>query len=341
MAVDEPTGKSPPRARALTGIKPSGTPHIGNFLGMIRPALELSLEAEAFYFIADYHALTTVRDPQLLQHQTLDVAATWLAFGLDPERTVLFRQSDVPEVCELAWMLSCVIGLGFLNRAHAFKDAQARGREINAGTFYYPILMAADILAYDSTLVPVGKDQKQHVEMARDMAMAMNHHYGDVLVVPQPVIRAEVSTIVGTDGQKMSKSYGNVLPLFERPKRMRKAIMRIVTDSTPLEAPKDPDRCSVFALYRHFASPEQVRELAARYRAGGLGYGHAKQELFEQIEATLAEPRRKYQQLMADPQHIQRILDAGRDRAKPVAKATLERVREAVGIKRDLTVRSF
>ena len=328
--------------RVLSGIQPTGRFHWGNYFGAIRQYIDLQDEAdEAFYFIANLHALTTVRDPKQLWQNTVDAAIDLLALGLDPNRATLFVQSDVPAVSELCWLLMTGTPVGLLERCHAYKDKRARGLSADAGLFAYPVLMAADILAYDSTLVPVGKDQKQHVEMARDMAMAMNHHYGDVLVVPQPVIRAEVSTIVGTDGQKMSKSYGNVLPLFERPKRMRKAIMRIVTDSTPLEAPKDPDRCSVFALYRHFASPEQVRELAARYRAGGLGYGHAKQELFEQIEATLAEPRRKYQQLMADPQHIQRILDAGRDRAKPVAKATLERVREAVGIKRDLTVRSF
>ncbi len=318
--------------RSLTGIKPTGMPHVGNYLGMIRPALALTAEHEAFYFIADYHALTTMRSREDMRRYTLEVTATWLALGLDPAKTVLFRQSDVPEVCELAWFLGCVAPLGMLRRAHALKDAETRGVEINGGTFFYPVLMAADILAYDSAMVPVGSDQKQHVEMARDMAIAFNHHFGRTLVVPQPVIRDDVATIPGTDGQKMSKSYGNTIPLFESPKRLRKMIMRIVTDSTPLEEPKDPGRCTVFQLYKQFAAEAQAEDLAARYRAGGLGYGHAKQELFEVMNRFFEEPTERFHTLMDNPDTIDDILSDGGKRAKTVAQATLSRVRDRTGV---------
>ncbi len=325
--------------RSLTGIKPTGMPHLGNYLGMIRPALAMTENYQAYYFIADYHALTTLRSREQLIFHTRQVTATWLALGLDPERTVLFRQSDVPEVCELAWFLSCVTPLGLLKRAHALKDAESRDTEINGGTFFYPVLMAADILAYDSHAVPVGRDQKQHVEMARDMATAFNHYFGDQLVVPEPVIRPDVATIPGVDGRKMSKSYGNTIPLFLPAKKLRKVIMRIKTDSTPMEQPKDPDRCGVFGLYRHFASPEQAAQLAARYRTGGLGYGHAKQELFELLEAHFSGARKRYHQLMDSPETINDILTSGGERARNMAKGTLSRVRAATGITTDLTVR--
>jgi tryptophanyl-tRNA synthetase len=336
MSKHEPSGQPP---RSLTGIKPTGMPHLGNYLGMIRPALEMTASHSAFYFIADYHALTTVRSKDEILRHTTEVTAAWLALGLDPERTVLFKQSDVPEVCELAWFLSCVAPLGLLERAHSIKDARARGKEINGGTFFYPVLMAADILAYDSHVVPVGKDQKQHVEMARDMATAFNHYFGDVLRLPEPVIRPDVATIPGTDGRKMSKSYGNTIPLFLPTKQLRKAIMRIVTDSTPMEEPKNPETCSVFELYRLFATPEQTEDLAARYRAGGLGYGHAKQELFEVMEAHFEGPRDRFHQLLAHPETIYDILADGGIRAKTVAEATLSRVRSAVGMQRHLTGR--
>ncbi len=330
--TDQQPSASARAPRSLTGIKPTGMPHLGNYLGMIRPALEMSSSHQAFYFIADYHALTTIRSKEELRRHTLEVTAAWLALGLDPARTVLFKQSDVPEVCELAWFLSCVAPLGLLERAHSVKDAKARSKEINGGTFFYPVLMAADILAYDSDVVPVGKDQKQHVEMARDMAIAFNHYFGDVLRLPKPVIRPEVATIPGTDGRKMSKSYGNTIPLFLPTKKLRKAIMAIKTDSTPLEEPKNPDTCSVYELYRLFASPAQSEDLAARYRAGGMGYGHAKQELFEIMEAYFERPRERFQHYLAHPETINDILADGGERAKSVAGTTLSRLRGAVGM---------
>jgi tryptophanyl-tRNA synthetase len=331
------TATSPRPPRSLTGIKPTGMPHLGNYLGMIRPALEMTSSHQAFYFIADYHALTTLRSREDIARYTHEVTAAWLALGLDPERTVLFKQSDVPEVCELSWFLGCVTPLGMLKRAHAFKDAESKGTDINGGTFFYPVLMAADILAYDSDVVPVGKDQKQHVEMARDMAVAFNHYFGDVLRVPRPVIRPDVATIPGTDGRKMSKSYGNTIPLFLPTKKLRKAIMRIKTDSTPLEEPKNPETCSVFELYRLFATSAQTDDLAARYCAGGMGYGHAKQELFEVMEAHFEGPRERFQHHLAHPETINDILADGGRRAKSVAGATLSRVRAATGIANDLT----
>jgi tryptophanyl-tRNA synthetase len=332
------TTAAPPRApRSLTGIKPTGMPHLGNYLGMIRPALEMTSSHQAFYFIADYHALTTLRSREDIARYTREVTAAWLALGLDPEHTILFKQSDVPEVCELSWFLGCVTPLGMLKRAHAFKDAEAKGVDINGGTFFYPVLMAADILAYDSDVVPVGKDQKQHVEMARDMAIAFNHYFGEVLRIPEPVIRPDVATIPGTDGRKMSKSYDNTIPLFLPAKQLRKAIMRIKTDSTPLEEPKDPDTCSVFELYRLFGTAEGIADLAARYRAGGMGYGHAKLELFEVMEAHFAGPRERFQHYLAHPETINDILEDGGQRARSVARATLSRVRDATGIRNGLT----
>ena len=325
--------------RSLTGITPSGTPHIGNLLGAIRPAIELVDTHESFYFVASYHALTTQRDPVLLRKQMWEVAATWLAFGLDPERTVIWNQHDVPEVCELSWILACMTPKGLLDKAHAFKDAVNKGKkEVNGGLYTYPILMAADILAYDSNVVPVGKDQKQHVEMARDMAQRINHHYGDVLVVPEPLINDAVATVPGIDGQKMSKSYGNDIGALLPPKKLRKLVMRIVTDSRDVDDPKDPDSCTVFSLYKLFASAEQQADLAKRYRAGGMGYGTAKQELFELMDAQLAEPRARYAELLARPQQVDEILASGAARARPVAQATLSRVRAAIGLSAQLSL---
>ncbi len=320
--------------RALTGIQPSGEVHLGNYLGMVVPALALQEQYATFYFIADYHALTTVRDPELLRRSTLSAAATFLALGLDVQgNATLFRQSAVPEVCELAWILSCLTSAGTLERGHAVKAAREDGREVNAGTVFYPMLMAADILLYDSHVVPVGQDQKQHVEVARDLAIKFNHHYGEgTLVVPEVLIREDVGLIPGTDGRKMSKSYGNTIPLWLPSKKLRKAIMRIVTDSRGLDEPKDPERDNVYRLYALFATPEQAADLAARYRAGGLGYGHAKQELFELMEARLAEPRARYEEWMAHPERIEEVLAAGAARARRAAEATLSRVRAAVGL---------
>lgn len=319
--------------RALTGIKPTAAPHLGNLLGMIEPALRLQDEGgEAFYFIADLHALTTLHDRARMRTHTIEVAATWLALGLDPDRTTLWVQSDVAEVCELAWILGCVTGLGMLERAHAYKAARDKGEEIGAGTFFYPVLMAADILCYDTDVVPVGKDQKQHVEMARDMAAAINSRFGDVLKPPAERIRDEVATITGLDGRKMSKSYGNTIEVFLPAKQLRKKVMSIVTDSKGVEDAKDPETDNVFALYKLFASPEQAADLARRYRAGGLGYGHAKQELFEVMDARLGPARERYEALMADPDRVVAILEDGAARARPVARGVLERVRDAIGV---------
>lgn len=302
---------------------------------MIEPALRLQADHDAYYFIADYHALTTLHDRERMRVYSIEVAATWLALGLDPERTALFVQSDVPEVTELAWFLACVTGIGVLERAHAYKAAKDQGVDINAGTFTYPVLMAADILAYDSNRVPVGRDQKQHVEMARDMAMAFNARFGaSVLTVPEALIRDEVATIPGLDGRKMSKSYQNTIEVFAEPKGLRKKVMSIVTDSKGVDDVKDPDTDNVFALFKLFAPPDRVADLARRYRVPGLGYGHAKQELFEVMNERLAPARQHYAELLADPIRIEHVLQGGADRARRVASATLERVRDATGIRR-------
>jgi len=310
-------------------------PHLGNLVGAMEPAIALQDTHDSFYFIASYHALTTTRDAAVLRERQRQVAMCWLALGLDPERTTLWRQQDVPEVCELSWILSCFTAHGMMERAHAFKAARDAGRDVNMGTFCYPVLMAADILLFDSDVVPVGKDQKQHVEMARDIAQAINHRYRDaVLVLPTPVVptQEDRAAVPGLDGRKMSKSYNNHLPLFLPPKQLRKRIMRIVTDSKGVDEPKDPDSCTVFALYKLFATAEQQADLASRYREGGLGYGTAKQELFELLDARLTAPRERYQALEASPQRVDEILAGGAGRAREVARARLGRVRAAVGL---------
>ncbi|MSP91359.1 MAG: tryptophan--tRNA ligase [Myxococcales bacterium] len=337
------------RPRCVSGIKPTGLPHWGNYFGMIRPAIELAETHDAFYFIADLHALTSVRDAASLRADSLGVAATLLACGLDPARTVLWRQSDVPEVLELTWLLSCVTGLGLVERAHAYKDAQSKGKETNVGVFSYPVLMAADILCYDADAVPVGKDQLQHIEMTRDMATFFNVAFfgapaggtvdeaapwdGRMLKRPRGVVRQNAALVPGLDGQKMSKSYGNHIPLFVGPKELKQRVMAIVTDSTPLEAPKDPTTCNVLALYRLFASAGEVAELEARYRAGGFGFGHAKLALLAQAEAAFAPMRARYDALMADPDGIEAVLQAGGGRARTVARGVIERVRSACGLR--------
>jgi len=299
---------------------------------MIEPALSLQDTHDAFYFIASYHALTTLKDPAQLRLNQRVAASVWLAFGLDPSRTALFLQQDVPEVCELAWILGCHVNLGVLERAHAYKSSREKGGEINLGTFSYPVLMAADILAYDSTHVPVGQDQKQHVEMARDMAISFNSRYGEAFVVPEPLIRPDVATVPGVDGRKMSKSYGNDISVLLSGKKLRKRVMKIVTDSAPLEAVKDPGECNVFALYRLFSDADNQAALAARYRAGGMGYGHAKQALYEAMEESLGPARCRYDELEADPGYVDGVLAAGAERARGLASATLARVRSAVGL---------
>jgi tryptophanyl-tRNA synthetase len=329
-----------PRKIALTGIKPSGTPHIGNYLGMIRPALELARENLALYFIADYHALTTVKDSKSLKYLTYEVAATWLALGLDPNEVIFFRQSDVPEVMELTWVLSCFTAKGLLNRAHAYKAAVdenvAAGRApdegISAGLYNYPVLMAADILLYGSHYVPVGLDQKQHIEIARDIAAAFNSTYGDILVLPEGVIREEVMTIPGLDGRKMSKSYDNVIPIFAAPNTMRKSVMRIVTDSRRPEEPKDPEQDNVFNIYRHFVPEEEAERMRQRYIQGGLAYSEIKQGLFELLEDNFSQAREKYEDLMKDWGYLDRVLLEGAEKARDIGKPMMEEVRKAVGV---------
>ncbi len=320
--------------RALTGVQPSGQIHLGNYLGAIRPALDLQKQHDTFYFIADYHALTSVQDPALLRQSGIEIAATFLALGLDVEGTAtLFRQSAVPEVCELAWVLACCTSAGTLDKGHAVKAARDGGREINAGTVFYPVLMSADILLYDSHIVPVGKDQQQHVEIARDLAIRVNHRFGEgTLVVPNVVIQKEVGLVPGTDGRKMSKSYGNTLPLWLPAKKLRKKVMRIVTDSRTVDEPKDPDTCNVMALYKLFGSPDQIADLRAQYTAGGMGYGVAKQALFEAMNAQLEEPRARYEALLAHPAQVEEVLQAGAERARRAAGVTMARVREATGL---------
>ncbi|MFW6051406.1 MAG: tryptophan--tRNA ligase [Myxococcota bacterium] len=322
---------------ALTGIKPTATPHLGNYLGAIRPALALAESYRTFYFIADYHALTTVRDPAELQKYVYDVAATWLACGLDPDRTLLYRQSEVPEVFELTWVFSCLLATGQLERGHAYKDAVARGESPNAGIFNYPVLMAADIVAFDTDLVPVGKDQKQHLELTRDVALRLNHLYGEGTVVVPDALIAEAPLVPGTDGEKMSKSRGNTIPLFAPPKQLRKVVMRIATSSEPLEAPKEPEPSTVFQLYRQVATPDQTRDMERKLREGGYGWGHAKEDLYHALEAELGPKRALYEELRSDEPRLEAILHAGAERARPIAHRTLTRVRRASGIERTPT----
>jgi tryptophanyl-tRNA synthetase len=316
---------------SLTGIRPTSTPHLGNYLGAIRPALELAKTYRTFYFIADYHAFNSVHDPKRLKQYIYDVAATWLAAGLDPDKTVFFRQSAVPEVHELAWILGCLISTGQLERGHSYKDALEKGQSPNAGVFNYPLLMAADIVLYDTNVVPVGRDQKQHLEVARDLALRFNHLFGETLVVPEPLIRSEV-LVPGLDGRKMSKSYGNTVPLFAPPKELKSAIMKIVTGSEPLEAPKEAEGTTVFAVYKMVATEEQSAALAQKLRAGNYGWGHAKQELFDVLEAELAPKRERFLALRADEAGLDRVLAEGAERARVVARQTMDRVRRAIGI---------
>lgn len=318
--------------RILTGIQPSGQLHIGNYFGSMRPMLERQGQGEMFWFIANYHALTTVHDAEALRRQTWDVALDFLACGLDPAKTVFYRQSDVPEVQELAWILSNVTPLGLLERCHSYKDKLAKGIAPNHGLLAYPVLMAADILLMQTDLVPVGKDQKQHLEVTRDIAIKFNNLFGETFKLPEPAIAEAVAVVPGTDGQKMSKSYGNTIELFGPAKQVRKKIMGIVTDSTPLEAPKDPEKCNVFKLYKLFATPAQQADLAARYRAGGMGYGTAKKELADQFETLFAPLRERRAELAAHPDDVEDILRAGAAKARAEAQKTLHAARRAVGL---------
>lgn len=327
---------------SLTGIKPTGRPHVGNWLGMYEPALRLAEreDVDGYYFIADYHALTSVRNADEMRALTLDCAATWLAFGLDPSNTLLYRQSDVPEVFELSWALACMTPKGFMNKAHAYKAARdanvAAGQDsdvgVNMGLYTYPVLMAADILVVDADIVPVGKDQVQHVEIARDVAQRLNATFGEgTLKLPVAELKKETAVVPGLDGRKMSKSYGNTLPCFETAKRTRKAVMRITTDSTPPEQPKDPESSLVYQIHRALLTPEQAVELAGRYREG-ISWGHAKQALFEGLEERLAEPREQFHRLMSDPDTLEDILRDGARRVREVTGPVVERLRSAIGI---------
>ena len=318
--------------RSLTGIRSSGDLHLGNYLGAIKEGLKLQQEYECLYFIADMHSLTTNREPEKLKSSSYEILAAWIAFGLDTKKHLMYRQSDLSMVCEFAWYLSCVTGFGFLSKAHSYKDATAKGNDVNHGVFAYPVLMAADIIMYDADVVPVGKDQKQHVEMARDMAGAFNAIYGeDILKLPTPLINEEVMTIPGLDGRKMSKSYNNTIPIFADEKPLRKKIMSIETDSSTLEEPKTLEGTLIGDLYSHFASKEQTDDLSSRLSAGGMGWGHAKQELFEVINEYLLEPRKIYQELRADEAALDKILLDGAERALQIGQPILNRVREAVG----------
>lgn len=318
--------------RFLSGVQPSGKLHLGNYFGAVKQHIALQNEGQCFYFIADYHALTTLRDPGTLRDNTRDVALDYLALGLDPEKAIFFRQSDVPEVTELAWILSTVTGMGLLERAVSYKDKIEKGIEASVGLFTYPVLMAADILIYRSHVVPVGKDQVQHIEMTRDMAEKFNQAYGKIFPVPDYRLDKE-SKVPGIDGQKMSKSYGNTIEIFAEGKPLKKTVMSIVTDSSKVEDPKDPERCNVFALYSLFATAEEKAALAARYRAGGMGYGEAKQGLLAKIETYFAAPRAKRKELASNLDVVEEVLRKGAQRARAEAQATMVRVREAVGMK--------
>ncbi|MGB3850694.1 MAG: tryptophan--tRNA ligase [Tunicatimonas sp.] len=324
--------------RILTGIQSSGKPHLGNILGAIQPAIRLSQATdpegranESLFFIADLHSLTTIKEAETRVHNVNAVAAAWLAFGFDTQHNLLYRQSKVPEVCELAWYLNCFTPFPMLANAHSFKDKADRLADVNAGLFTYPVLMAADILLYDAEVVPVGRDQQQHLEMTRDMASAFNHRYGDTFVLPEAKIDEARMTIPGTDGQKMSKSYGNILDIFLPDKALRKQVMGIVTDSTPLEEPKDPTNDTVFALYSLLASETQVAEMRENYARGGYGYGHAKQALFELLRDSFAAERERYTYYLNNLPELHQELEQGEARAREIAQPVLARVRKKLG----------
>jgi tryptophanyl-tRNA synthetase len=324
--------------RILSGIQPSGVLHIGNYFGMMRQAIALQNEGEAFYFIADYHALTSVRDPETLRENVRRIALDFLAAGLDPERAALFKQSDVPQVAELTWILSTVAPMGLLERAHSYKDKLARGTSATVGLFGYPVLMAADILIYDSDIVPVGKDQRQHIEITRDLAVKINETYGSepdrpIFKLPEPRIQAATEVVPGIDGQKMSKSYGNNIDIFGDEKEARKRVMSIVTDSTPVEAPKDSARSTIVQLYSLFASKGEIAEMRERFQKGGTGYGDFKKELFEKLWEYFSPMRKRREEILADKSYIDNVLARGAKRANEIADQVMTRVRAAVGLR--------
>lgn len=318
--------------RILSGIQPSGSLHLGNYFGMMQKMIAYQEQEDLFCFIANYHAMTSVSDGKVLARGTLEAAANFLALGLDPEKSTFWVQSDLPEVQELTWVLSNFTPMGLLERCHSYKDKIAKGVAANHGLFAYPVLMTADILLFKSERVPVGKDQKQHVEVARDIALKLNNEYGEIFTVPEAEIDEDVATVPGTDGLKMSKSYGNTIDLFQDEKSLRKQIMRIVTDSTPVEEPKDPDRCNVFQIYRLFLDKSQQEALRQRYRAGGTGYGEVKQELFETVRDFFAPYAERRRELLADPDQIRTMLARGAEKARSTASRTMRKVRRKTGL---------
>ena len=320
-------------ARILTGIQSSGRPHLGNLLGAILPAIELSKDPknESLFFIADLHSLTTVKDAHEMKENTYAVAAAWMACGFDTKSNLFYRQSHVPEVTELTWYLSCYTPYPMLANAHSFKDKSDRLADVNGGLFLYPVLMAADILMYDANFVPVGKDQQQHLEITRDIANTFNSIYGDTFVVPEVIINKEVMTVPGTDGQKMSKSYNNIIDIFLPEKALRKTIMSIVTDSTPLEEPKNPDTCTVFALYNLLGNEGQIKQLRDKYLAGNFGYGHAKEELFEVILEVFKDERARFQNYMDNKELLEKEMQAGEAKAREIGSVVLSKVRKSIG----------
>ncbi len=330
------------KQRVLTGITTTGTPHLGNYVGAIKPAIASSRNeaTDSYYFLADYHALVKCEEPERVQRSTLEIAATWLALGLDTQRAVFYRQSDVPEIPELTWLLSCVTAKGLMNRAHAYKaavdDNQLGGADpdfgITMGLFSYPVLMAADILMFNAHKVPVGKDQVQHLEMARDIAQRFNHRYGEHFVLPEAVVDEHVATLPGTDGRKMSKSYDNTIPLWLPEKQLRKAIMKIKTNSLEPGEPKDPDTAAVYTVYAAFATPAQ-RETMRQAFSEGIAWGEVKQQLFELVNAELAGPRERYEALMAEPERVERELARGAEKARAVSRPLIDQLRHAVGIR--------
>jgi len=325
---------------ALTGIKPTGTPHLGNYLGMIKPALELTRSFQALYFIADYHALTTTRDRNQLNNWVYEVAATWFALGLDPERVVFYRQSDIREIFEFAWILACFTSKGLLNRAHAYKASveenlsAGKGADdnLNMGLYNYPVLMAADILLFGTDVVPVGLDQRQHLEIVRDIAVRVNARLGKVLKVPQALIQEQVMTISGLDGRKMSKNYRNTIPIFADPKTIRRQVMRIETDSKHPDEPKNPDKCNVFAIWRHFAPPDAVENKRQLYGRGGLVYSDMKQELCELLLTKFGADHQVYKNYLKNTSAIDRILKRGAKKARTIAEPVLAKIRRKIGI---------
>ena len=321
-------------ARILTGIQSTGRPHLGNILGAIKPAIELANEAnnDSFLFIADLHSLTQIKDKETLKNNTFQVAATWLACGLDPNKTTFYRQSDVTECTELAWYLNCFFPYQRLKLAHSFKDKSDRLEDVNSGLFAYPMLMASDILLYDANFVPVGKDQLQHLEMTRDVASRINHKHGEIFVLPEPILQQDAQLILGTDGEKMSKSRNNTIDVFDTENAIKKLINKnIITDNTPLEEPKDPDSATVYQIFKLLASDEESKTMADKLKAGGYGWGHAKKELLEKVVSSFSEERAKFEHYQNNPKEVEEVLMEGAQKAKKVAKATLERVRISLG----------